>query len=152
VKQIVYLIIFVGFVTCTGAHAQKILYAYDASGNCISRTYQASSSLKSFVTDDDAYDVKAQPDFDTILLTEENSIRMFPNPNGGQFQIEMTGLDDVLTKGTISIFSAQGLLVLKKISMQKINTFNLSNQPNGTYVLQINISGKTLTHKVVISK
>ena len=153
-KQIIFLIIFAGFITCTSAYAQQIVYAYDASGNCISRTdqKQAPSSLKSSVTEYHANDVNTKTDFDTILLTEENSIKMFPNPNGGQFLIEMTGFDDVLKKGTISIFSTRGLLVLKTTTMQRINTFNLSNRPNGTYVIQINVGGKTLTHKVVISK
>ena len=152
-NHLVFLIIFAGFVSCIGVHAQQIVYAYDASGNCISRTYQgqAPSSIKSSVKDDVA-DVNLKQNFETILLTEENSIRIFPNPNGGQFQIEMTGFDDVLAKGTVSIFSSRGLPVLKIITLQKINTFNLNNQPNGTYVLQINLDGKIFTHKVIISK
>ena len=153
-NQLVSLIFFAGFISCTGIHAQQIVYAYDASGNCISQTYQgqAPSNLKSTVTGYSVDDVNLKQNFETILLTEENSIRIFPNPNGGQFQIEMIGFDDVLAKGTVSIFSARGLPVLKKTTLQKLNTFNLNNQPNGTYVLQINLDGKIFTHKVIISK
>ena len=149
-KQIVLLIIIAGLVTCMGAHAQKIVYAYDLSGNCTTKTY---STSKSSTTGGGTEVVDAkQNDFETILMTGENSIKIYPNPNSGQFQIEMTGFDEALDKGTISIFSARGQMVLKLSSLQQLNSFNLSNQPNGTYVLQINVDSKTYTHKFIIFK
>ena len=150
-KQIVFLFIFAGFVSCMGAYAQKIVYAYDQSGNCTSKAYQASSGPKSSITNEGSENAK-QNDFDVILSTDENSIKVYPNPNSGQFQIEMTGYDDVLNEGLITIFSAQGRVVLKLNSLQPINSINLNNQPGGTYVLQINIDGKTFNHKMIIEK
>jgi len=152
-KQIVFLFIFAGFVSCMGAYAQKIVYAYDASGNCTSKAYQASSGPKSSTTNDAANEANAkQNDFDVILSTDENSIKVYPNPNSGQFQVEMTGYGDVLSEGLITIFSAQGRVVLKINSLQPINSINLGNQSGGTYVLQINIDGKTFNHKMIIEK
>ncbi len=155
-KKISLLLIFTGFVCCMGVQAQNITYTYDASGNRISRSQKSqamrSSSLKSSTTGSDEVYSSKTIDFEQILLTNKNSIKIFPNPNKGQFQIEMTGFDDVLNKGVISIFSSLGRVVLKLSSLQQLNSINLSSQPNGTYVLQININGKAFTHKVVISK
>jgi len=151
-KQIVFLIIFAGIATCMGAHAQQIEYVYDASGNCISQSYQKQAPDNPMLATTDAADVDVRQNIETILSTEENSIRIFPNPNNGQFQIEMTGFDDVLTKGAITIFSARGQAVFKSLSLQPLSTVNINNQPNGTYVLQINIDSKIFTHKLIISK
>jgi len=149
-KQIVLLIIFASIVSCMGAYAQKIVYAYDASGNCTTKTY---STSKSSTTVDGANEVNAiQNDFETILSSDEKSIKIYPNPNNGQFQIEMTGFDEVLPAGSISIFSARGQMVLKLSALQQLNFIHLNNHPSGTYVLQINVDGKIYTHKVIISK
>ena len=149
----VFLIIFAGLVSCMGAYAQQIAYTYDASGNCISRTYQnrGPSSLKSSTADENDLNTK-QNDFDTILLTEENSIKVYPNPNNGMFSVELTGYGDDLKNGTMTIFSAQGRVVLKLNSLQPINSINLNNQTNGTYVLQIRINEKSFSHKVIVNK
>jgi len=153
-KQIFSLFIFTCCIGCVDVLAQDVItYTYDASGNNTSRFQKAQSFLKSSLTDSsDGVSYSNAKDFDVILSTSENSIKIYPNPNNGQFQIEMNGFDDVLTKGMITIFSVKGQVVLKSSSLQEINSFNISNQPNGTYILQINIDGKTFTHKVIISK
>ena len=149
-KQIALYLFFAGFISCMGAYAQKIVYAYDASGNCISRTYQAPSGLKSTTTDKNG--VNTTQNVDTILQTDENSIKIYPNPNNGQFQVEMTGFDEALSTGMITVFSAQGQAVLKSSSLKPINSINLNSLPNGTYVLKINIGEKTFHHKIIVNK
>ena len=154
-KQIVFLTIVAGFVSCMGAHAQKIVYAYDASGNCTGRTL-VTSGLKSAMADTNtdtaqknADNVQNEPDLKTL---DENSIKVYPNPTGGQFHVELTGYGEDLAKGMMTIYSEQGRVVLKLNSLQPVNAINLNSQTNGTYVLQINIGEKSLTHKIVITK
>ena len=149
-KQIVFLIIFAGFVSCMDSYAQKIVYTYDASGNCTGRSY---SSTKSATTGEGTDHLsEKQNDVDLIFQTDDNSIKIYPNPNNGQFQVELTGFDDVLNKGTITIFSARGLVVFKASALQPINPVHLNHQPNGTYVLQISVGDQIFIHKVVVDK
>jgi len=149
-----------GLVFCLGSHAQTTTYTYDASGNCTGRFSQTQnskegSSEKSFFED---FKESNNLEFDsntnkTELLIEENSITVYPNPtNTGQFQVELKGYDDLLSKGMMTIYSSQGQAVFKISSLQTINNVNLNNQPIGTYVIHITIGGKLETHKVVVER
>ena len=154
-KQLVILFILAFFANCLCVHAQTIVYTYDESGNCTKQAPASSQGgLKSAITGDaDNEDVVAKPnDFDVILMTEGNSIKVYPNPTDGQFQVELNGYEDDLSKGVISLYSSQGRLVVKLSKLQQLNSMNLSNQANGTYVLKINIGGKAFTHKIVLDK
>ena len=79
---------------------------------------------------------------------------LFPNPSTGistlTFEHEGRG------KLSVEIFDLQGKRVFKK---GKINfdTFykeeiNLSNQPSGLYIVELNLDGKKFTKELVISK
>jgi len=154
--RIIIFLIFFGGVLCVVSHAQTITYSYDASGNCTSRHLVRGSEetqLKSSnANSKDGHDVPSSADETVLLLTEENSITVYPNPTNGQFQVELKGYDDVLSKGIMTIYSSQGKVVLKMSSLQQINSVNLNNQNNGSYVIHIHIDGDLVTHKLIIER
>jgi len=158
-KNISFLLLFAGLVSCMCVHAQTITHNYDASGNFTSMSYksqEAPSTLKSSSIEDDANGVSPKEskvdDMDTMLLVDENCIKIFPNPNKGLFQIELNGFGENLKKGMLTIYSAQGRVVLILNSLNQLNQVNLNNQMTGTYVLHFNINGKLYNHKVIVEK
>ena len=126
-----------------GASAQKqvIRFAHDASGNVVGRTVEAVTGNTDLSVGGSVHE--------TVLPTGEGSVKIYPNPTSGFFQVELAGYGDVLSEGTLSIYSMQGSLVARFNRLQQINSVDLTHLPGGTYLLHIVIDGKTLTYRVV---
>lgn len=76
-------------------------------------------------------------------VNAETMMKVFPNPTTGEFQIES---DNLIKKMTI--FAIDGRTLLEINNSQK--SFNISNLPNGIYILKIkNIEGKNLIGKIL---
>ena len=156
-KGMTFLLILAVFLSCMGSQAQTISYSYDGSGNFTSGSIISENSMlkSSSEKSEDSSDQNEPPKSeakDLLLLPEGKSISIFPNPNKGQFQVELKGFDDELKKGMISIFSAQGQAILKLSPLQLINSININNQPVGSYVMLIAIGSNTITHKVIVER
>ena len=159
-KQIVVFIFLAVTLSCMGVHAQKIVYAYDASGNCTGNTL-VTSGLKSAIADttkktaqenaEKQPETQNEPEPDLMTL-DENSIKVYPNPTNGQFFVEIDGSQEMLGKVKIAITSSQGRHVLILNSIQPINYINLGNQPSGTYILLITAGKDVFTRKVIVNK
>lgn len=70
-------------------------------------------------------------------------INLFPNPNDGNFKVDMGE-----TKGdfTFSLFNQNGKLVLEKKSNDKIVSFNSKNLANGIYYLSVKDKKKLIAN------
>jgi len=78
---------------------------------------------------------------------EENKkldIKLFPNPNDGNFKIDMGNMQ----KGdyTFSLYNTAGILVAEKKSSDKILTFSPGELANGTYYLSISNRKKVVAN------
>ncbi len=71
---------------------------------------------------------------------EITSVNIYPNPTADFVQIESKNIID-----KIEVFNILG----KRISVTAVPEVDLSQQPNGVYVLKIHSDEKTLTKKVV---
>lgn len=153
-KSIIILLIAIQIVILTkGALTQEyVSFTYDVSGNRI---------LREIVLQEN----KIEPDnfFDTTYLKNspeniepekytthigEIIINIHPNPNGGMFSVEFDGWDDLRT-GSLKIHNVTGnLLIEREIDQSKIN-IDISDQPNGTFILTIFIDGKKDVWKII---
>ncbi|MGE5429256.1 MAG: leucine-rich repeat protein [Methylococcaceae bacterium] len=74
----------------------------------------------------------------TQVITDNNSIKQsivkaYPNPTSGI--VHISGLPE---KAKIEVYTVEGKLILKKNSSSQDETFDITNQVSGTYVLLVN--------------
>lgn len=70
--------------------------------------------------------------FNTSAIKEVSSIKVFPNPSNGMFNLQKFG-DQLII---IDVFSVNGTRVLEKQINQDIDQIDLTNQPKGVYFLR----------------
>ncbi|NOU62223.1 hemoblobin-interacting domain-containing protein [Marinifilum caeruleilacunae] len=86
-------------------------------------------------------------------LVAEKGIVVYPNPNRGEFFVEVSATD---SDGLLRIFNASGSIVLSKEIKRSFNAdrleFNLKELPGGFYFLVIQYPDKVIRTKLIITK
>ncbi|HKI88950.1 MAG TPA: T9SS type A sorting domain-containing protein [Draconibacterium sp.] len=72
---------------------------------------------------------------------------VYPNPAQNRFSLKTTGTQQNIK---ISVFTLNGQLILKKIPLNNSNSVNISNVPNGVYLVQIKNDRQIFTQKLII--
>ncbi|WP_044269397.1 T9SS type A sorting domain-containing protein [Bacteroides timonensis] len=132
----------IALVCCVGTyvHAQnKIKYTYDNAGNRIKKEIVLSST-RSILSEEDE-----QAPYIEEMLNHE--IKIYPNPTKGILNIKIAGQNKV--NGQISIYNIVGKLIEKTELSDSNQTFDLSAQPNGIYIMQIKIEDKVSSWKII---
>ena len=121
----------------------RIGYSYDAAGNRVKRQIimpvpKTMAKQQNFSSDNQSFSD----------MLHDHSIKIYPNPTKGALRICISGLKGT-DKCSLEVYTTLGVQILaKKIETDNID-INISNQPNGVYLLQITINGKTTTWKIV---
>jgi|GEM_PF-3027214 len=86
-------------------------------------------------------------------LIVDKGIVVYPNPNRGQFFVELSATND---DGLLRIFNSSGSVVLSKQIKLSFNAdrleFDLKNLPGGIYFLVIQYPDKVIRTKLIITK
>ena len=78
----------------------------------------------------------------------EHSVKIYPNPTQGNLRVSISGLGNS-DKCHLGVYSIQGTQILAfDVNSDNANV-DISNQPNGVYLLQITINGKSTTWKII---
>ncbi|MBA7570757.1 hypothetical protein ES708_12510 [subsurface metagenome] len=120
------------YLANTAFCAAQIGFTYDDAGNRESRYL---IELKS--TDEASEEADKQSNFS---ISEKRNILVFPNPTEGLLAIEI--IDGELDEGTpiqMNIYTLKGDLITSKEYASKTIEIDLSDQPPGTYLLDLNI-------------
>jgi hypothetical protein len=141
------------------SHAQTFLFGYDGSGNRTYRIYDAPDKAPAF----EIVEIKAQfnPSGETIenreaipengeamdALLKEGKILVYPNPNGGVFNIYLPLQNGASAQ--ITLFDYAGRQVYHTTTDQPQNSVDISQWPNGTYIVKIALEGQVVMHRVV---
>ncbi|HKI90190.1 MAG TPA: T9SS type A sorting domain-containing protein, partial [Draconibacterium sp.] len=72
---------------------------------------------------------------------------VYPNPAQNQFSLKNVGMQQNIE---ISVYALNGQLILKKIPFSISNSVNVSNIPNGVYLVQIKNKRQFFTQKLII--
>jgi uncharacterized membrane protein len=80
----------------------------------------------------------------SISLATAESVSIYPNPSGGSFNVEVENAG-----GFASIFSLTGELIIKKKISQNTVQFNISNDPDGIYLIKISNENGSFTKKLI---
>ena len=147
------------FTQVNSIFAQEIEYSYDAAGNRVQRKViilksatiinnqdsTGSNSTNSNVSKNNA-DAN-QKDFFTDRLGE-NNIKIYPNPTKGQIKVVLTNIDNC-NNSSIELYNLSGKIIYKKNKISITNNIELSDKPDGAYILRLMINNKKMEWKII---
>jgi hypothetical protein len=120
--------------------AQNITYLYDAAGNRTDRVIPFSSSLRS------SGETTETTSLDDVVARQQ--IKIYPNPTQGLLAVEIVGFTNDL-EADFLLTDLSGKVIDRRKVDSGYQTFNLSNQTNGVYLLRIHINGENTTWKII---
>ena len=153
-KTIYFFFIMVFLLGSFDLSAQEIVsFDYDASGNRISRTIilEEQKTAPEFLPDSTYTKQSEIKEVETAKYWAkdgEKVITIYPNPNGGMFKIGFEGWAKELN-GNLQLHTLNGNLILDEPLLQNNIKIDITDQPDGTYLLTISIDGRKETWKVV---
>lgn len=143
-KQIYFLLllIFSSIALIGQIPQQEISYTYDQAGNRISRKVVdlKSNKVKSNFSSTDSVVVKES--------IRERTITVFPNPTRGALGIDIQGGDSE-TEMRLILYSATGTVLYNRPGKQGINPVDMTNYPQGWYILLILSGNEKREYKIV---
>jgi YD repeat-containing protein len=129
-------------ISASTAFAQST-YAYDASGNRISRTITLSGSSAAPKNTNNTDETVEQPQYSDQIGELEFAI--YPNPTKGEIHIK----NPTEVAGQIQLFDPQGRMLSETPCKQGDNTIDLYTRPQGMYILRVVSNGKMVNWKIV---
>ncbi len=123
--------------------AQEITFAYDASGNRISReiVFQAPIINQTI----DSTQINETPFYEYF---KDAIVTLYPNPTAGKLKVEIKAENQNEIKN-ISVFDQVGRLVYSSPSSENIIYIDLTNESKGNYVLKITLGNIERVWKIV---
>lgn len=117
----------------------KIRYSYDNAGN---RTKREIVLTRNEVMEDAG---SVEPFSDMI---SEHEIQIYPNPTEGDLNISISNVsyDNQIS---IALYDMNGKLIRKENTATERVNINISDAPNGIYIMQIMIDEKVTTWKII---
>ena len=130
--------------------AQTISYGYDNAGNRTSRIVLApKSAVADSTIISEAFNKEDYEEEDLFKETlGERQVTIYPNPNGGRFAVEIQHMGD-MREGYLQLFNHSGQQVYVVRIMAPLTEVDISNSPNGTYILKIILDGEASTWQVI---
>ena len=92
-------------------------------------------------------EVEIEPNVGIVNITSSQSIKIYPNPNDGQFMIEPL---DNNSLSTVKIFNSIGRIVFEKDEINASTLVNLKEQGSGVYLISVETSSGVVVEKVVL--
>jgi hypothetical protein len=121
--------------------SQSFVIDYDANGNRFSRHIPLKSTAA--LTPDS---IKQFEVFQEDVGQQKLSI--YPNPTRGELKIEITGID-VLKPSSIIIYNETGKMLYQKRQITGSDIINMSDYPNGLYILKVNLDNHSSEWKIL---
>ena len=119
----------------------QVSYAYDSAGNRTSRVI--SMAAKASQAPSEAKMTTALPD-----RVADREITIYPNPTKGIITVKITGYTDEMKAG-FRLMDLSGRTIVNRDANAGIQTFDLSGQASGIYLLQIQINGESVIWKII---
>lgn len=117
-----------------------INYSYDSSGNRI-----LSERAIIIRGTDKGSGRKGNPMTDDLSA---HKITIFPNPTDGLFSVEISDIE-IAVNASITIFSTSGKEIYTIKEPDAVNDIDITDSPNGMYILKIIVDDETSIWKVI---
>lgn len=120
----------------------EIMYDYDYAGNRIKREImmivQKSQTKKQALNQLEFYTDKVN----------SHLIKIYPNPTRGELRVCISNFISP-DQCRVELYSLQGDQLINRDIKMDVLTFDISNQPNGIYLLKITINKSITTWKII---
>lgn len=119
-------------------------FGYDANGNRISRTLTVAKEEKRMTTDT-ARILNPIPEEVCVLGTA--TVSVYPNPVHDKLTVSLQGLGG--KNAEAHIINNTGAVLLQRKLPDGVHNLDFSNLPAGVYLLQLTVSNKIHTWKII---
>ena len=79
-------------------------------------------------------------------LPVETLVNVYPNPNNGQFNIELTNNEETTL---IEVYDLMGKQVFTQNTNETIKKIDISDQPKGIYLVKITVGNEVFNEKII---
>lgn len=135
-------LLFITLLLCAGSYIgaqNKIRYTYDNAGNRTKKEIVLTSTRSTLSEEDEQ-----KPYVEEM---QNHEIKIYPNPTKGVLNIKILGPNEI--HGQISIYNIVGKLIEKVEMTSNEQSFDLSTNPKGIYIMQIMINDKVSSWKII---
>lgn len=144
-------IVLCSMVSLSQSDTEAIEFQYDLAGNRIIRQVvvleKKSMPVDSAgLTNNPSKTYTEQLKYSEVVGSMEVSI--FPNPNGGQFKVEINNTENEID-GKLYLHTLDGTLIYMEDRLEKSTEIDISTRQNGAYILSVIINGEKKTWKVI---
>jgi len=129
------IIIVATLILSSSLYAVKYSFTYDAAGNRDSRTMVDINGKESV----------------PIQKILDHEIKVYPNPTAGDLRVDISGITHDLS-AEVELFDFNGRSVYKEGTPTGQVTIDLTEEPNGFYIMRISIDNQNIEYKVVKQK
>jgi len=141
-KKILLLLAIVAF-TCSATAQQKLTYAYDASGNRVSRTIVLASLVLKPET--------GMPQQYFVDIVTGRRVSIYPNQVKKDLTITVSGCNDNGTKGKCILYDVQGRILFSTFIVDNGTYITMNKYPKGDYIMKIELNKEVTTWKIIKS-
>lgn len=153
-KYIYYLVLGLITISTQTIGQQQISYAYDASGNRISREIIipppiANGNNNNNSDENNATEITNKANNQIYYDYFNNStVKLYPNPTYGKLIIELESKKETLSS-SLRLYDQSGKLVYTSDNIGNQIKLDISDKSNGTYILKIQLGDSTREWKII---
>ena len=129
---------------CHNTAGAQVTFGYDAAGNRVSRVIKLPA--KSPNVEKQYAEQSVQKVHNEML--KDFSVQIYPNPTKGDLTVEIQNIKDGKT-ANLRLYDMSGSFILQKTDVRNIECLNISNLPDGIYVLKITSGDSSTEWKIV---
>ena len=119
---------------------ERIRYAYDQAGNRVKREIVLNIAPKS---------ARQAPNPEAVFydVLDGETVKISPNPSG-IIRVSIPGMKTE-SGSVVEVYTAGGISVLKKHFSGMETEVDISNRPQGVYLLRVTVCEKSITWKII---
>lgn len=138
---------FIRWMICTlllcafvnSVYADRVVYTYDSSGN------RTRARKEIVLRSEGSQEEDSLPQRQNLSLRH---VTIYPNPTKGRLRVEITG-GGSFEGASLTVYSISGSIVCNLSELDAVNDIDLSQCPNGMYMLVIRVDGESSSWKII---
>jgi hypothetical protein len=131
------------------AQTLVVTFEYDAAGNRIKRSMQASPPPNTNWNDRHSGPIDSTLSKQNLEQEGNFKINAYPNPTDKDVIVTIDGFDYGKNNANLTLIDIQGKIIQKMKISNKSTSLDLSDYPSGTYYLLISVDAEKSSYKII---